>query len=86
MMLWKTTGDFQFMIKIDESSDEWKENQPFKIVKYTDLKDIPEDFEYIAVIKFVADVPQPPHSVQEHEQMMHISDLFQKYLNATSSL
>lgn len=86
MMLWKTTGVFQFMIKIDESDEEWKENKPFKVVTYTDLKDIPEDFEYIAVIKFYPEVPPAPHSVQEHEQMMHISELFQKYLNGTSSL
>ena len=80
MLLWKTTGNFQFLIKLKESDDDWMENKPFKLVTFNDLKDIPEDFQYIAVTKFLPDVPPAPHSVQEHEQMMNINDLFQKYL------
>ncbi len=84
MLLWKTTGDFQFMVKTKETDDDWVENRQFKLMRFTDLKDIPEDFEYIAITKFLPDVPPAPHSVQEHEQMMNINELFQKYLKGGS--
>ena len=87
MMLWKTTGEFVFMVKINPEDEEYEEYKPFKLVTYTDLKDIPENFNYMAVIKFMPNVPRSPHTVQEHEQMMHISDLFQKYVrNGKTSL
>ena len=34
---------------------------------YTDYDDIPESFDH--VIKFVPEVPEPPHTEEEHEEM-----------------
>jgi hypothetical protein len=55
-ILAKTTGQFTFL--------NWKHEH----VNFTDFKDIPEDLsEFASVIKFLPDVPPPPHTLEEHE-------------------
>ena len=67
-----TSGDFQFVVL---------ENDTPVTVKFTDLKDIPERFDYMHIIKFVGNVPPPPHSIQDHEQIAMLQTEFNKYLN-----
>ena len=43
-------------------------------------EDIPEDFDYLHVIKFVGNVPPPPHSVQQHEQMALLEREFKRFM------
>ena len=71
-ILHDTTGDFQFVVLED--------GEPVT-VKFTDLKDIPENFDYMHVIKFVGNIPPAPHSIQDHEQIAMLQREFNKYLN-----
>ena len=54
-ILTKQTGVFKFLLKNMEE------------VTYTDYRDIPEDLsEFATVIKFLPDIPPPPHTARDH--------------------
>lgn len=42
---------------------------------YTDYDDIPLDFEH--VIKFIPEVPEPPHTDEQHEEIESWNEKFQ---------
>jgi hypothetical protein len=42
---------------------------------YTDYDDIPSDFEH--VIKFIPEVPEPPHTDEQHEEIESWNEKFQ---------
>lgn len=42
---------------------------------YTDYDDIPSDFEH--VIKFIPEVPEPPHTEEQHEEIESWNEKFQ---------
>ena len=70
-ILQDTSGEFVFVVLNDDKYEQ---------VTFTDLKDIPEDFDYLHVIKFVGNVPPPPHSVQQHEQMALLEREFKRFM------
>ena len=67
-----TTGEFVFIV---QNGDKYEQ------VTFTDMKDIPEDFDYLHMIKFVGNIPPAPHSVQDHEQIAMVQAEFNKFLN-----
>ena len=52
----------------------------YQQVTFTDLKDIPEDFEFKHIIKFKGNVPPAPHTVQEHEQIALLETEFKRFM------
>lgn len=70
-ILHDTTGDFRFIVR---------EDNKYKEVRFTDLSDIPEDFDYMHMIKFVGNVPPAPHTIEEHEQIALFQREFDRYL------
>ena len=71
MILHKTTGEFNFLVK---------EGNKYKQVNFTDLRDIPEDFEFDHVVKFRGDYPEPPHTVQDHERIAYLETVFKQFM------
>ena len=71
-ILQDTSGDFRFIVRKDGKNEE---------VRFTDLQDIPEGFDYLHMIKFVGNVPDAPHTIEEHEQIHLLQKEFNKYLN-----
>ena len=53
-ILARTTGEYIFILKDDTT------------VKFTDYKDIPEDLDFLHVLKFVPDIPPEPHTPEDH--------------------
>ena len=51
MILHDTTGDYRFIVRKDGKNEE---------VRFTDIKDIPEGFDYLHLIKFVGNIPLHP--------------------------
>ena len=49
-----------------------------ELVLYDKYEDIPEDFEH--VIKFIPDVPESPHSEEEHAEMALWNTRLQKLM------
>ena len=75
-ILLDTTGEFIFLVNV---GDDWVPK--YQQVMFTDLKDIPEDFDYYKVVKFVGNIPPPPHTVQEHQQIALFREQFDKYMD-----
>ena len=70
-ILTDTSGEFVFVVK---NGDKYEQ------VKFNDLKDIPKDFDYLHMIKFVGNIPPPPHTIQEHEQIALFREEFNKFM------
>lgn len=70
-ILHDTTGEFVFVVLNDDKYEQ---------VTFTDLKDIPEDFEYLHVIKFLGNIPPPPHTLQQHEQIALLQKEFKRFM------
>ena len=66
-----TSGSYVFL---DENND---------LCEFNDYKDIPEDFKPSQVIKFVPNIPPPPHSVQDHEVISNWNKLLTDIINKT---
>ena len=71
MILTDTSGEFVFVVLNDDKYEQ---------VTFTDLKDIPEDFEYLHVIKFLGNIPTPPHTLQQHEQIALMEKEFKRFM------
>ena len=54
MILHDTSGEYVFVVLNDDKYEQ---------VTFYDLKDIPEDFKYEHVIKFLGNIPPPPHTL-----------------------
>ena len=76
-ILSNTTGSFHFLDK------------DYNDVFFSDWNDIPEDFEFSHVIKFLPDIPPPPHTVQQHYEISMWFERFQAFMeiekNASSN-
>lgn len=72
MILYDTSGDYRFIVRKDGKNEE---------VRFTDLKDIPDDFDYLHIIKFVGNIPPSPHTLEQHDQIALLQREFNKYLN-----
>lgn len=70
-ILHDTTGEYVFVVLNDDKYEQ---------VTFTDLKDIPEDFEYLHVIKFLGNIPPPPHTLQQHEQIALLQKEFKRFM------
>ena len=71
MILHDTSGEYIFTILNDDKYEQ---------VTFHDLKDIPEDFVYEYVVKFLPNIPPPPHTLQQHEQIAWFEKEFKRYL------
>ena len=67
-ILARTTGDFRFILK-DETE-----------VRYQDYKDIPEDIDYLHVLKFVPDIPPEPHTPEDHAVIHEWNDRLNTFM------
>ena len=74
-ILLDTTGEFIFLVNV---GDKWVPK--YQQVMFTDLKDIPEDFEYHAVVKFKGNIPPPPHTLDQHRQILLFQEEFNRYM------
>ena len=68
-ILSKTTGEFIFL---DDNYDK---------VIFTDYNDIPEDFSFRHVIKFMPDIPPAPHTPEQHMEIHEWNERFQYFIN-----
>lgn len=69
--LMDTTGQFEFLDKY------------YEMKKFTDFKDIPEDLDILEIICFLPNIPPPPHTVQQHEDI-HMWDItFEQLMEKT---
>ena len=70
-ILMKGTGKFIFM------------NESYEVITFTNYNDLPNDFIIKEIITFLPDIPPPPHTVQQHEEI-HLWELeFKKLLEKT---
>lgn len=56
-ILMKRTGKFTFM------------NDEYQVKSFTDYDTLPEGFIIKEIICFLPDIPPPPHTVQQHEEI-----------------
>ena len=70
-ILHDTTGEFVFVVLNDDKYEQ---------VTFTDLKDIPEDFKYEHVIKFVGNIPPSPHTLEQHENIALLEREFKRFM------
>jgi hypothetical protein len=69
--LMDTSGEFKFLDKYYETHT------------FSDFRDIPDSLEILEIICFLPNIPPPPHTVQQHEDI-HMWDLtFNKLLEDT---
>lgn len=71
-----TSGEFVFLV---QEGPYW--DPKYKEVIFTDLKDIPNDFEYDHVIKFVGNIPPPPHTIEQHQRIAMYEKHFKRFMN-----
>ena len=55
-------------------------DEDYNDVIFTDWNDIPEDFKFSHVIKFLPDIPPPPHTVQQHYEIDQWNKRFQTFM------
>ena len=70
-ILMKTTGQFEFL------------DSEYNHLTFNDYNDIPDDISIIEIIKFLPDIPPPPHTVQQHEEIHFWNDLFKSLMEKT---
>jgi hypothetical protein len=64
-ILSKTTGYFVFILENMEQ------------IEFNDWNDIPEDFKFKHVIKFLPELPPPPHTPEQHMEVSEWNDRLQ---------
>ena len=64
-ILSKTTGCFVFILENREQ------------VEFNDWNDIPKDFKFKHVIKFLPELPPPPHTPEQHMEVGEWNDRLQ---------
>ena len=67
-ILTKTTGEFVFL------------DNDYKEVVFKDYRDIPEGFSFHHVIKFLPDIPPPPHTPEQHLEIHTWNQIFSNYI------
>ena len=75
---------------LTDTSGEWHFlDKDYNDVFFTDWKDIPENFEFSHIIKFKPNIPEPPHTPEQHLEMSEWNDrltkLVEKERNARSN-
>ena len=65
-----STGDFMFM------------SPDYKYHIFNDYNKIPEDFKILEVIRFLPNIPPPPHTVQQHEEIHMWDKLFKDLMSS----
>lgn len=52
----------------------------YEVKEYTDFNEVPDPLEIMEIISFLPEIPPPPHTVQQHEEI-HLWQLtFKKLL------
>ena len=69
-----TTGEFIFIV-----------GDKYEQVTFTDDRDIPDDFEFKFLIKFVPNIPEPPHNAQQHAEIAEMHELFKHYMEKSNA-
>ena len=64
-ILSKTTGYFVFILENMEQ------------IEFNDWNDIPKDFKFKHVIKFLPELPPPPHTPEQHMEVSEWNDRLQ---------
>lgn len=54
-----------------------KDNVMHRFTDYSEVKDVGQ---YMTVVCFLPDIPPPPHTVQQHEDMMFWNEELQRIL------
>ena len=67
-ILTKTTGEFVFL---DDNYDR---------ITFVDFLDIPENYSYKHVIKFAPDIPEPPHTPEQHLEIHRWNEIFSNFM------
>ena len=67
-ILSKTTGCFVFILENREQ------------IEFSDWNDIPEDFKFKHVIKFLPELPPPPHTPEQHMEVREWNDRLQSLM------
>ena len=75
-ILHDTSGEYIFIV---QNGDKYEQ------VTFYDLKDIPEDFEFKHLIKFVAIIPPDPHTTQQHAEIAEMHKLFKYYMEKSNA-
>lgn len=70
-----TSGEFVFLV---QEGPYW--DPKYTEVTFTNLRDIPNDFEYTHVVKFVGNIPPGPHTVQQHQRIAMYDKCFKRFL------
>ena len=55
-------------------------DEDYNDVFFTDWNDIPKDFKFSHVIKFLPDIPPPPHTVQQHAEIHEWNERFKNFM------
>ena len=69
-----STGEFIFLV-----------GDKYEQVTFTDVRDIPDDFEFRHLIKFVPNIPEPPHTTQQHAEIAEMHELFKYYMEKSNA-
>ena len=56
-ILQKRTGKFHFL------------DEEYNLHKFTNYDEVPEDLHIKEIVAFLPDIPPPPHTVQQHEEI-----------------
>jgi len=72
MILTKTDGEFVFL------------DEDYNQVEFTDFRSIPKNFKFKHVIKFLPNIPPPPHTVQQHEEIHLWNKRFEEMMRLES--
>ena len=56
-ILTDTSGEFIFLSEV------------LSVDKFSNYRDIPKGYKFREVIKFVPNIPEPPHSAQQHAEI-----------------
>jgi hypothetical protein len=67
-ILSKTKGSFCFILHDGNN------------IQFDDWNDIPEDFTFKHVIKFLPDLPPPPHTPEQHMEVSEWNDRLQNFM------
>ena len=64
-------GEYIFLKLVDSK---------YKQVVYHDYNDIPDDEQFVQIIKFVCDYPEPPHNLEDHVLIANFQYMLKKFM------
>ena len=64
-------GEYIFLKLVDSKYEQ---------VVYHDYNDIPDDEQFVQIIKFVCDYPEPPHNLEDHVLIANFQYMLKKFM------